>query len=186
MPRPDVGETLTRLLAVQFRSLPMYLADACPWLREKADLRITTALGNIAADQKHLCERIADYIYDHHGRVNTGEFPLSFTALHDLSMNYLLSQAVIMQRRLIQTIEQSVSELQDSPAARALAEESLGAARGHLEILENPPDPAAAPALAVVGHDAQGHSGHGNGKGHDSHAPAPHAAPTLHTPPSGH
>ncbi len=135
MPRPQTNEVLNRLFVTLYRSLAMYLEYASPWKRGGDDKAIAT-VQHVVADQKALCQRIANYILDHHGRVDTGEYAMYFTGLHDVSLEYVIGQLVQAQRSDIAAIEQCVGQLQHDPAARALAEETLGTARGHLDELE--------------------------------------------------
>lgn len=128
-------DALTRLLVVQYRSLVMYLRDACPW-SPWGEERAAETLEHIAADQRTLCARIADFLVEHYGRVDTGEYPLEFTGLNDCAMGYMLRELIAAQKQTISVIERCVADLTRNPAALALAEESLGAARGHLEALE--------------------------------------------------
>jgi len=137
---PHTQNALTRLFVTQFRSLPTYLVDADPWFHI-GDERAMDTLRHMVADQKAMCGRIADYIVEHGGRVETGEYPMSFTSLNDLSLDY-------MMRRLAQTQQQDIASLEAAAAelkldgglkldrgAQALADESVGAARAHLEAL---------------------------------------------------
>lgn len=134
--QPDATRNaLTRLLVVQYRSLATYLCDASPWTPWGEEHTVDT-LQHIASDQRTLCARIADFLVEHHGRVDTGEYPLEFTGLNDCGMDYMLRELIAAQKQTIAVIERCVAELTRNPAALALAEESLGAARGHLESLE--------------------------------------------------
>ncbi|HRX80376.1 MAG TPA: hypothetical protein P5307_14995, partial [Pirellulaceae bacterium] len=58
-----------------------------------------------------------------------------YTGYHDLSFDFLLNEIIKEQKEDIATIESVVSKLSLVPLAKALAEETLGAAKGHLESL---------------------------------------------------
>ena len=135
MKKPSIPQVLNRLLTTQHRSLPMYLTSASPWIH-RGDEEALAALHHIVADQQALSRRIAEYLLDHHWRVEPGEFPIEWTSLHDCSVDYLIGRVLQEQRRAIAIIESCVADLHGDPAARALAEEVLGAARAHLESLE--------------------------------------------------
>ena len=68
--------------------------------------------------------------------VAAGEFPMMFTAWHDLSIEFCLAKMIQRQKEAIQFIEQAVAALDRFPLAKALVEEALGASRGHLESLQ--------------------------------------------------
>jgi hypothetical protein len=66
----------------------------------------------------------------------TGEFPMEFTDLHDLDIDFLIDRAMVYQRQDIELVGQLLHQLQLSPAAKSLAEETLGMAKGHLQSLQ--------------------------------------------------
>lgn len=133
--KPDLIDSLNRLLEIEYRSFPMYLGDASPWFSE-ADVKAVETLKNIAADQQAMSQRIAELILDLGGRIEPGEYPTQFTDTHFLSIEFLLKELVYYQRQDIADIDQIVVELAGHREARELAEESLGAERAHLEALE--------------------------------------------------
>jgi hypothetical protein len=83
-----------------------------------------------------MSERVCDLVQQLEGRVDLGSFPMQFASLHDLGLKYLVARAIEYQRRDIHVIEKCVDGLRLVPAARSLAEETLGMAKGHLESLE--------------------------------------------------
>jgi hypothetical protein len=134
MSKQSTHRALNRLLTVLERSLPMYLSYARPWTHP-GDEKAVKTLKHIVEDQQQMAERVGQAVLDL-GPIELGEYPIEFYDWHDLSLDFLLSKLVICQKRDIARIESCVSELQADRAAAALAEEALGAARGHLEALE--------------------------------------------------
>jgi hypothetical protein len=126
---------LNRLLTIVYRSLPMYLTDASPWIHA-GDEKPLKALRRIVDEQQQLSNRIANHIMEHYGPANPGEFPPAFPDTHDLSLDYLMGKLVICQKRDVEAIERCVAALVSDRRGQALAEEALGSARGHLETLE--------------------------------------------------
>lgn len=142
MTQATTTDTLNRLLAITCRSFPMYLTYARPWLRQGTE-QIAETLEHIVADQRALAERISEAIVDGDACPDTGEFPMEFTDLHDLSAEFIVRMAIEYQKRDVTAIEQVVDQLRLAPAALPLAEEALGMAKGHLESLEElVPQPA--------------------------------------------
>jgi hypothetical protein len=131
----DTNEVLNRLMLLHRRSLPMYLNWAQPW-SDRGDQQAQEALSHIVADQQYLVDRIATLILDNNGVIDPGEFPLVYTGYHDLSLDYLLQKMIAHQKQDIEDIEECVDMLRLAPMAKSVAEESLGAAKGHLESLE--------------------------------------------------
>jgi hypothetical protein len=130
--KPNV--VLNRLLVILYRSLPMYLADAVPWAHP-GDEKARHVLSHIVADCRTYSGRIAELLLSRRQRVNFGEYPMTFTDTHDLSLDYLLNELVYYQKQDLAAVEDCVIILKMDHAARALAEEVAGNARGHLESL---------------------------------------------------
>ena len=135
MSHPISHQILNRLLTILYRSLPMYLTYATPWVH-RGEAKATEALKHIAADQQQMAQRIGQYILEHHGPIEMGEYPVDFLDMHDLALDYLLSRLVECQKRDLADIEVCAGQLKHERQAAALAEEALGAARGYLESLE--------------------------------------------------
>ncbi len=144
MSNPETLRQLNRLLTIEFRSLPMYLHDADPWASSSEDVTSDT-LANIIADQMQMSQRIAGYIQELDEAPTPGEFPMEFTDLHFLSLDYLRNELLRHQQIAISELEECVAALADDRDARQLAEEALGMERAHLEALEQA---AAQPAAA--------------------------------------
>ncbi len=135
MARSNPNAALNRLLTIVYRSFPMYLADACPWIHD-GDARAKQLLDHIVADYRMYSQRISDLLMERRRMTGYGEFPMAFTDTHDLSLDYLLNEMAYYQKQDIAAIQRCVADLAGDPEARALAEEVLGNARGHLESLE--------------------------------------------------
>ena len=131
----DQVAVLNRLLHILCRSLPSYLADAKPWTDGQQE-PIEQALSNLAADQQHYARRVAQAIVEYGSRPDPGRFPIYFTAINDVAIDFLLRKVIELQHRDLASIERCAAELAATPELHSLAEEILGNARGHLETLE--------------------------------------------------
>jgi len=126
---------LNQLVALHHRSLARYLMFAAPmWHHGDEQARETLKL--MAEDQSDLADRLAAMVVERGGLVNTGKFPIYYTGFHDLSFEFLLDELIKEERQAIATIEQCVEALRLVPQTHAIAAEALGAAKGHLESLE--------------------------------------------------
>jgi hypothetical protein len=126
---------LNRLLVIHNRSLAQYLSYASPtWHLGDDEARATLRV--VAADQHAFVDRLGELILQTGGTVEYGSFPLSYTGYHDLSSDFLLNKLVENQKQNVSAIEQCIPRLSRNPLAKALGEESLGAAKGHLESLQ--------------------------------------------------
>jgi hypothetical protein len=135
MSNPGTYQALNRLLTILHRSLPTYLTFASPWTR-RGDEPASETLRHIVDDQQQLAMRVAQYIIDHYGRVELGDYPLDFPDTHDLAFDYLIGKLVTCQKSDVAALEQCAAELREDREAAALADEALGSARAHLETLE--------------------------------------------------
>ncbi|MGO8690217.1 MAG: hypothetical protein ACLQLG_11325 [Thermoguttaceae bacterium] len=131
----EPAAVLTRLLRILCRSLPMYLRDARPWSAVEGDPALA-ALAALVADQERFACRTAQAILDLGGQPEPGPFPMEFASINDASLDYLLGQVIESLHRDLPRIERCAAELADFPALCALAEEALGNAQAHLDILE--------------------------------------------------
>jgi hypothetical protein len=134
-------DVLNQLLALHSRSLPTYLACARPWF-PKPDSEAESVLRHIAEDHKLMIDRIGTIIMDLGGTISASEFPMEFTDMHDLSVDYLVPQIITRLEQDVAWMRQCVPQLNDVPAARAIAEESLGAAQAHRDSLNELTIPA--------------------------------------------
>jgi hypothetical protein len=130
----DAIRSLNRLLAIHCRSFVQYLRWSRPHVPPGHDEELET-LAAIAADQDAMAERISRAVVDAGALPRTGEFPMEFTDLHDLDIEFLVAAAVRYQEFDVTALQQIVENLPSAPAARAIAEEALGMAKGHLDSL---------------------------------------------------
>lgn len=134
MPSDNTVDALNRLYVLHHRSLPAYLHYAQP-AGLAAHPQAKGVLAQIAADHARESDRLATLVLDHAGTVDPGEFPMWFTGLHDLSVEYLVKQLIDRQRKFIAASEKIADELRLSPLAQAAAREAVGEAKGHLDNL---------------------------------------------------
>ncbi len=126
---------LNRLLTVELRSLPQYLVSTAFWADHDDEKAVQTVV-RIAEDQRTMANRISQLIEKREGAVVVGEFPMEYTDLHFLALDYLIKRLIAAQRRDIGVIRRSIEQLEDDEEARELAEEILGCEQAHLEALE--------------------------------------------------
>lgn len=128
------NQVLNRLASLLDSSLLAFMDYAKPW-QGSGDKSVIESIQRMAADQQLMVDRIAEEL-DYEGHpYDGGEFPIEFTALFDLSLSYLLSQLVERQTEDVASIGRCIERLDEAPLAKALAEEALGLAEGHLENL---------------------------------------------------
>ncbi|HEY2837958.1 MAG TPA: hypothetical protein VGJ26_02330 [Pirellulales bacterium] len=142
MKQASILNTLNRLYIIENRSLAMYMVDACPW-SHSGDEKTSQVIAHIVADQKAMSQRLADLIDAREGRVHNASFPMQFTDLNLVSLDYLVGELARLLRQDIEAIRACVEKLAGDREAQELAEEILGAEQAHLEALEDlTPQPA--------------------------------------------
>ena len=135
MSPPSTTDILNRLLVLHVRSLPMYLGYAPPYQLYQHE-GAKAILDQVVEDQKRTIDRLGTLILDSGGTVDYGEFPMSFTSLHDLSLPYLLKLLIDRQQKTITASKRLADALNMAPYAQAAAREAVGEAKGHLENLQ--------------------------------------------------
>ncbi len=135
MSPPSTTEILNRLLVLHMRSLPMYLSYAPPYELSK-HAKAKAILDQIVEDHKRTVDRLGTLILDSGGTIDYGEFPMSFTSLHDLSLTYLIKVLIERQQKQVVVCEKLADQLGMAPYAQAAAREIVGEAKGHLENLQ--------------------------------------------------
>jgi bacterioferritin (cytochrome b1) len=135
MPPPDTISVLNRVLAMLYKSFPQYIMYSRPYIPPSRHSVLET-FQEIANNESMLADRISEQIADANGLPDTGFFPMEFTDTHDLSIDYMLREAIRYQREEIAMLEACRDELSLAPMAGALAEEAVGMGKGHLESLE--------------------------------------------------
>lgn len=131
----EVIAVLNELLRILCRSLPAYLANAKPWAQSE-DGQLREALDHLVADQQRYARLVGDAVTAHGGRPDPGQFAMHWMAKHDLSLGFLVREIILHQEQDVAAIEQCAAELEEIASLHSLAEEILGNARGHLDILK--------------------------------------------------
>lgn len=140
----DSIAALNRVLGTALRSFPQYLRWSRPWVPPGHE-RVLEALERIVSEQDAMAERAFDAIDDLGGLPDTGEFPMEFTDTHDLSIDYMLREAVGYGQQDISALEAAAATKNLTPHAEPLVVEALQMAKRHLATLEGlvPGKPAA-------------------------------------------
>jgi hypothetical protein len=122
---------LQRLMAIEEYSLANYVLQSSVWTRPE-DNPLLRAIHRIARKQQAQAARVGRLLARRYGFVESGQFPLHFTALNDLSLDYVAQKLIEHQRSMIDEIESCDHQLQDDPEARHLTEEILASEQRRL------------------------------------------------------
>jgi len=146
MPSADTIDDLNRVLAILERSFPQYLQYARPYVQAGRE-DVMETIAEIVVGQKALADRVCEMIDESGALPDTGKFPIEYTDTHDLSIDFLVDEAIGYQKQDIAQLAECTEALNLSPAAQSLAAEAVGMAKGHLESLE---ELQVAPASATI------------------------------------
>ena len=132
---PDSIIVLNRVLVLLERSFPQYMRYARPYIppgREK----IMQTIDQIVAGADKLAERVSRQIFEAGGLPDHGDFPIEYTDTHDLSIDFLVNEAVDCLKADVAELQQCSDALRLAPAAQSLASEAVGLVKGHLDLLK--------------------------------------------------
>ncbi|MBA2117104.1 hypothetical protein [Bremerella alba] len=127
-------EILNRIAALHHRSLPTYLTYARPWVRIGSESK-AGIIEDIAADHHDLVQRILRVLEADDRPVSLGDFPMAYTDLNDLSLDFILQELTRYERRLLKTLEEIVTWVDRDQPSYLLINMAIGLAVGHLENL---------------------------------------------------
>jgi hypothetical protein len=135
---------LNEILVILHRSLPVYLSHAAPWVAHGNE-EAHRVLARLVAEKEDHVHRLTELLDSRRHTIDRGEFPMDFTSLHDVSLDFLIKQLIGEQRQSVARIESCERRLAGDREGRSLAAEVLGAAQRHLRWLETlgSPEPVA-------------------------------------------
>jgi hypothetical protein len=136
MPDAHRNRTLNQALIILHRSLPMYLSHAAPWVAYGNDEAIST-LDRIVADGKDGVRRLTELLNERRHTIELGEFPMDFTGLHDVAIDFLVKQLVSHQKHQVDFLESCAQRLAADYEGHSLVEEIANRSRRHLDSLQS-------------------------------------------------
>jgi bacterioferritin (cytochrome b1) len=136
LPAADSIAALNTVLGVELRSFPQYMRWSRPWVPPGHE-RDIAALEKIVTEQDALAERVFAAIDDLGGLPDSGEFPMEFTDTHDLSIDYMLREAVGYGRQDVADLEAAAATPTLAPQATPLVNDAVNMAKRQLATLES-------------------------------------------------
>ncbi|MGD0382300.1 MAG: hypothetical protein ABSA77_02185 [Thermoguttaceae bacterium] len=128
-------DVLHQFLHMLCRGLPAYVVEINPWM-QPGHGPLGKALANLAADRRLFANRTAQALLERGEYPDPGTFPLEYTGLNDVSIEYLTGEIIDSLQLDIEILPEFSAQLAEIPELHALAEEILGNTIGHAEILE--------------------------------------------------
>jgi bacterioferritin (cytochrome b1) len=135
MSAADSISALNTVLGVELRSFPQYVRWSRPWVPPGHE-REVEVLEKIVSEQDAFAERVFDAIDNLGGLPDTGEFPMEFTDTHDLSIDYMLREAVGYGKQDVADLEAAAATPNLLPQAAPLVSDAVNMAKRQLASLE--------------------------------------------------
>jgi hypothetical protein len=130
-----VTDLLNQLLHLLCRGLPAYVVQINPWIQPGGE-PLVSAMQNLDADRQLYARRITRAIIERGANPDPGAFPLEYTGLNDVSIEYLTNELIDSLNLDTEILGAISARLEVIPDLHALAEEILGNTIAHAEILE--------------------------------------------------
>ncbi len=132
-PTSDLSsERLVQLMRAVGPSLALYIQDSSIWSRPGAE-EIKLAIADLCSDLKSLFDRAGMVLDEQHIRTPQVKYPLRYTALHDIELEYLLPQL----RQETQSQIALVGSWGDTAGdAGDVLKEARTSLQSHLDVLE--------------------------------------------------
>lgn len=125
---------LAELVRLLGSSLAMYVADAGIW-SYPGDEEVKLALADLVGDQRNVHDRSAAVLDSRNVPVPGRDFPIRFTATHDVDLRFLLPRILEELRRQVTTLDGIIEASADDPETLELAREARGTTLGHCDVL---------------------------------------------------
>lgn len=134
MPEIQHNGKLNQVLIDLGRSLLQYVGEAWPWTSPGHDAD-RAALDQLVARQKEQVARLTDLLLERGWQIDFGQYPVEYTDLHYVALDYLLGQLLVNEEGLVVELEEAIHTCIDDPEAVQLLEHILAEERETLRRL---------------------------------------------------
>jgi hypothetical protein len=114
------NELLNALLISLGRSLLQYMAEAWPWTNN-GEQKLRSEVDALADRQSRAAAAVADYLARHNWPIDFGIYPVDYTDLNYVSLDYLLGEIARNADELLAETQQTRSLIHDPEASELLA-----------------------------------------------------------------
>jgi hypothetical protein len=125
---------LAELVRLLGSSLVMYVSDAGIW-SYPGEEELKLALADLVGDQRNVHDRAAAVLDSRNVPVPGRDFPIRFTATHDVDLRFLLSRILEELKLQAKTLDRIIESSVDDPETLELAREARGTTLGHCDVL---------------------------------------------------
>lgn len=132
---PSWAPILREIFRREQRSFLQYVHEAYPWTQVNEESRVAK-LQQVIAEEQRSTVGLANYLRRQHIDLPySRSFPLAFTALHFVSLDFLLPQLIQQQQQAIAHLDQVVGTIDDTEP-KAVIKQLIEMKRKHLQALE--------------------------------------------------
>lgn len=129
------NQRLNDLVIRVYRSLLQYTNECWPWGGAEEEFEQKT-VAELAANQLHHLEPLADLVLDRSGTIDYGIYPMDFGELHYVALEYLMHELLQNEAGLIATLErEQIAAAADAELAAILGD-LLAAEKQHVAKLK--------------------------------------------------
>lgn len=132
-------EILNRVLRELSSCFLQYAGECWPWTSAGADgAKLRDSVMQCVERQRQSIGLVAEYLATRQDRVEYGKFPAEFTDLHYVSLTFLLKRLVESQKKLVESIDRTVTLLPSGDECREILEAVQNNERANLAALQAP------------------------------------------------
>jgi hypothetical protein len=136
MPTPETLILLNDLLVSIHRSLLQYAAEAWPWT-DAHDTTVREQLNEAARKQQESIRELAVYLDRHGHTIAWGQYPVSFTSLHFVSLEFLADRIIAGQQKIVDKCKRVAEQVIDDQRAARLVDSLVQVESARLRSLQS-------------------------------------------------
>jgi hypothetical protein len=136
MPTPETLILLNDLLVSIHRGLLQYAAEAWPW-SDAHDADVREQITGAAEKQHESIRELAVYLDRHGHTIAWGQYPVSFTSLHFVSLDYLSSRIIAGQQKIVDKCRRVAEQVAEDSRAARLVESLIQVESARLRSLQS-------------------------------------------------
>lgn len=135
MPTPETLILLNDLLVSIHRSLLQYAAEAWPWT-DAHDAETRNQVLEAARKQQESIRELAVYLDRHGHTIAWGQYPVAFTSLHFVSVEYLADRIIAGQQKIVDKCRRVADQIAEDQRAARMVESLIQVESARLRSLQ--------------------------------------------------
>lgn len=136
MPTPETLILLNDLLISIHRGLLQYVAEAWPWT-EVHETNVREQIIDDARKQQSSVRELAAFLDKHGHTIAWGTFPIAYTSLHFVSLDFLSDRLIAGQQKIVDKCRRVAEAVAADPSALRLVESLIQVESARLRSLQS-------------------------------------------------